>query len=49
MWKMIGHGFIWICVDCGFGPGNKKISTNLFKKIEFQNGSAYLAGWPGPI
>ena len=24
MWKGIEHGFMWICVDFGLGPGNKK-------------------------
>ena len=25
MWEGMGHGFTWICVDVGLGPGNKKI------------------------
>ena len=27
MWEGMGHGFVWICVDLGFGPGNKKIGN----------------------
>ena len=40
MWKIMGHGFTWICMDLGLEPGNQKIC------VDFQKGFAYFVG-PG--